>query len=156
MLSDRVDYSNTNLEYCEIAETNLLTWEEISSLIEQEASIIDDEYSKDIEIKLFDLVDGNLDDAESNLLVQNLLSSKELRLKLIDIANTQYIFNYISNNSEEFSEDIDTTAVDEDSSQTLSLEELLLDGELRSNVSEINKEDENLIQDQMYKLPFFF
>jgi len=141
VLADRIGSLDTGSEFYKINNDEILDFESFVLYLNQNDSNIIDEYDETLISQLYDFTDNKLTESEIDELIKKVITSRNARLKLIDIARTQIIFNYISTDPKEHLLTENTiTNIEEDRNEELSvtIEDLLVSDEIENTISTNN------------------
>ena len=143
-LVSNINFLDEVSEFYNINEDSLLNLSDFNLYLNE--SVIEEsetEISEQLSLVLFDYVDGRLDDKEVISLLRILFENKTARLKLIDIMNTNSIFNYLST-------DISANNINNEAGNNENIETLDLEAILEKDFSQ-QLSDENVIQENNFE-----
>ena len=96
VLANKINFLEETSEYCKVEENLILNKEEFLPFLNTVLTEPQTIENIEIDMRLFDFIDGKLDEKEIISLMRFLFSNKDARLKLIDITKADAIFSYLS------------------------------------------------------------
>lgn len=100
VLANKINFLEEDSDYCTVDEEILIDNSEFFSALLNADLKYPSELTKEVEISLFDCVDGKLNDLDSDALLRFLVQNIDARLKLKDIYSVQRKFDYLSSDVE--------------------------------------------------------